>query len=164
MIKLDLGCGQHKLEGYIGLDIEPFEGVDYIVDICDHIPYPDNSVGLINCTQVLEHLENPLDALKEMHRISTDDAVITLSIPNLMNVRRFLRWMVKGKTTVAKNHIQGWGLPELINIADRAGLIYLYHSYDTYSRYHKLNVIEKLIKWIIPRIGNKHLKVVFGKK
>jgi hypothetical protein len=81
-----------------------------------------------------------------------------------MQIRRFLRWAAKGKITVAKNHIMCWGLPELINLAARANLIYCNHAYSSYTRYHKLNLIEKLIKWINPRIGNKNLVVYFKKE
>lgn len=163
MIKIDLGCGMYKKEGYIGIDIKQYEGVDYIADIQNRIPFADNSVSMINCKEVLEHLEHPINALEEMYRVLNKNGEIILSVPNIMNFRRFLRWMIKGKSTVAKEHIESWGLPELINLAERAKLLYVCHYTETLPRYHKLNIIEKIVKRINPNIGDKNLVVVFKK-
>jgi len=68
---LDIGCGNHKVKGAIGLDFVKIKGVDIVHDL-NKIPYPfkDNSFDVIYANQVLECLEIPLDnVLGELCRI-----------------------------------------------------------------------------------------------
>lgn len=44
------------------------------------IDYPNNTFDLVICSEVLEHIPNPTKALKEIHRISSKYAL--LSVPN----------------------------------------------------------------------------------
>ena len=56
-IRLDLGAGPNKREGFTTVDIKPFPGVDVVLDIAkDPWPWPDNSVDEVMASHVLEHL------------------------------------------------------------------------------------------------------------
>ncbi|MFH1749720.1 MAG: class I SAM-dependent methyltransferase [bacterium] len=48
-------------------------------DCIEHIPYKDNSFDLVVCCEVLEHLEEPASALKELKRVGRN---YILSVPN----------------------------------------------------------------------------------
>lgn len=39
-MKLDLGCGKNKREGFLGVDIRPFEGVDVVFNLAHRISFP----------------------------------------------------------------------------------------------------------------------------
>ena len=52
----------------VNLNVEPLENVDVVAD-AHHLPYADDSVGAIQCEAVLEHLENPFQAVREMYRV-----------------------------------------------------------------------------------------------
>jgi SAM-dependent methyltransferase len=82
-ILLDAGCGQGNRDtfgrlgfDYIGLDIsfnsaQRCEGpadVDIVSD-CHRLPFPSNSIEVVNCAAVLEHLYWPGFALHEMYRV-----------------------------------------------------------------------------------------------
>lgn len=58
-IKLDIGCGENKQDGFIGMDVRPLKGVD-IVHNLEKFPYPlpDESVSLVTASHLLEHI-NP---------------------------------------------------------------------------------------------------------
>jgi len=58
-IKLDIGCGERKNDGFIGMDIRPMKGVDIVWNL-ERFPYPlpDESVSLAVASHVLEHI-NP---------------------------------------------------------------------------------------------------------
>lgn len=58
-IRLDIGCGQNKQEGFVGLDYEKYDGVDIVHD-CEEFPWPlpDESVLLATASHLLEHI-NP---------------------------------------------------------------------------------------------------------
>lgn len=69
---LDLGCGTDKKEGAYGVDHIEFPSVDYICDL-NEIPWVFGGGGqswdVIYMTDILEHLEKPIDILREVHRI-----------------------------------------------------------------------------------------------
>jgi len=81
-MKLDIGCGASKREGFVGIDILPIAGVD-IVHNLEEFPYPieSDSVDEIWMDQVLEHLNNPMKVVEELYRISKNGAKITIGVP-----------------------------------------------------------------------------------
>lgn len=81
-MKLNLGCGIKKIDGYIGVDNIETEAVDIIHDL-NVFPYPfeDNSVNEILMDNVLEHLDDVIKIMEELHRISTPGAIINIKVP-----------------------------------------------------------------------------------
>lgn len=57
-MKLDIGCGRAKAEGFTGVDVLPFEGVDVVLNAGkDPWPWNDGEVDEIRCSHFVEHLE-----------------------------------------------------------------------------------------------------------
>ena len=58
-VKLDIGCGANKQDGFIGMDIRKLPGVDIVHNI-EQFPWPlpDKSVSMAVASHVLEHI-NP---------------------------------------------------------------------------------------------------------
>jgi predicted SAM-dependent methyltransferase len=81
-LKLDLGCGTTKKDGFYGVDLNNFIGVDVIHDL-NQFPYPfeDNSVNEIWMDNVLEHLDKPLLVMSEIFRICKNNSRVTISVP-----------------------------------------------------------------------------------
>ncbi|MDO8640930.1 MAG: glycosyltransferase [Nitrosarchaeum sp.] len=82
--KLNLGCGNRKAEGYIGVDIFPGKFVDEIFSIIK-IPYKDNTIDEVYSEHSLEHLAfyDAEDALKEWYRVLKIGGKMILKIPDL---------------------------------------------------------------------------------
>jgi predicted SAM-dependent methyltransferase len=82
--RLDLGCGVHKTDGYKGVDIVAFEGVDYVYDLTK-FPYPaeDESINRIISKHTLEHFEwkDVIKIMNECHRILKKDAELEVIVP-----------------------------------------------------------------------------------
>ncbi len=80
-MKLNLGCGKDKRNGYLNIDW--YEDADKRINL-SKIPYPfkENSVTEILALNILEHLENPYDILLEWHRICKPGAKIILKVPH----------------------------------------------------------------------------------
>jgi len=58
LLKLNLGCGKVKMEGFVGVDILQFEGVDVVCHLGGNPwPWADESVSEIHCSHFLEHLD-----------------------------------------------------------------------------------------------------------
>ncbi|MDD5699630.1 MAG: class I SAM-dependent methyltransferase [Candidatus Nanoarchaeia archaeon] len=88
---LDIGCGNHKVRGSIGLDSVKLNGVDIVHDL-NKVPYPfkDNSFDIIYANQVLEHLEVSLDdILNELCRICKPEGRIRIIVPHALSVGAF---------------------------------------------------------------------------
>ncbi len=88
LIKLDIGCGTQKREGFVGLDRRTFPGVDVVHDITKHPwPFADSSVEEIWCSHVLEHLDhnahNPerVRFMNEVYRILVPGGKATIVVP-----------------------------------------------------------------------------------
>lgn len=58
-MKLDLGCGTRKAEGFTGVDSEAFEGVDVVADLTQAWPWDDASIEEVRSCHFVEHLTNP---------------------------------------------------------------------------------------------------------
>ena len=65
------------------LQIQTQEGygkIDFVSDILD-IPVPDNSYDVILCTEVIEHIPNPILAIKEFSRILKPSGTLLITAP-----------------------------------------------------------------------------------
>jgi radical SAM superfamily enzyme YgiQ (UPF0313 family)/SAM-dependent methyltransferase len=69
-MKLHLGCGTTKLDGYINIDIVPTPAADLTADI-QHLPFRDGAVDEIRLDAVFEHLyrQERAGALLEWFRV-----------------------------------------------------------------------------------------------
>jgi ubiquinone/menaquinone biosynthesis C-methylase UbiE len=80
-MNLNLGCGYNKIEGYIGVDIDASVNPDIIADLSQRLPFEDNSIDNIICEQVLEHIHNYPELIKEVHRILKPEGIVKFSVP-----------------------------------------------------------------------------------
>lgn len=72
VIRVDIGCGKQKREGFFGIDIIPFEGVDKVMNAGkDKWPFKDGSVDEVHASHFVEHLE-PMERVhfvNELYRV-----------------------------------------------------------------------------------------------
>jgi SAM-dependent methyltransferase len=85
MKKLNFGCGNDikpKKEGWINVDIQRREGIDFSFDF-EKFPYPfkNNTFDYVLIDNVLEHIRNPHLAIQEIWRICKKDAIIKIIVP-----------------------------------------------------------------------------------
>ena len=81
-MKLNLGCGEKKIDGFINVDKIKTSAVDMVHDL-DVFPYPfpDNSVDEVVMDNVLEHLENTIAVMEEIYRLAAPRAMIKINVP-----------------------------------------------------------------------------------
>ena len=81
---LDLGCGSCKIEGAIGIDYYPFEGVDIVRDLTRGLPFADNTVSAVFARQVLEHFDDPdlIFIIEEVWRVCKPGAQFVVIVPD----------------------------------------------------------------------------------
>ena len=90
-MNLDIGCGNHKRDGFIGVDIVPGEQVDYVVNIeRDRLPFDDNSVDHVFSNHTFEHITAPQNILREIIRVCKHKALVEIWTPYLKSNDAFL--------------------------------------------------------------------------
>jgi hypothetical protein len=85
MIKLDIGCGPRKQEGFTGVDIQVFPGVDVVHDVrITPWPWEDSSVDEVFSSHFLEHLsgEERIGFFNELHRVMKPQAKAVIITPD----------------------------------------------------------------------------------
>jgi len=83
-IHLDIGCGMRKADGWIGLDIRQYKGVDHVLNIgSDAFPLPDDSCIEIKAIHVLEHLypQELFHCMEEAWRVCNPKGSFYIEVP-----------------------------------------------------------------------------------
>ncbi len=108
---LDVGCGTALItrslpSGTVGIDINPRnlqKAKQYAAQarfvLCDAegtIPLRDQSIAVAICTESLEHLLYPLQALKEIYRVLKPKGVLVGSVPGRSPIWK-LRWTSRSR-------------------------------------------------------------------
>lgn len=83
-IVINLGCGTTKIPGSIGVDCVSINGFVDVVHDLNSLPYPfeDCIADEIHFYHVLEHLDNPLLVLEEVHRLIKPNGLLHLRVPH----------------------------------------------------------------------------------
>ena len=121
-LKLNIGCGS-SFEGDVRMDIKRTSAVNLIAD-AHFLPFKDESFSQVVCTEVLEHLESPIQALREIKRVLKKKGVVFITVPNLTEIRRILS-IAKNPLSIRNietDHKQGWDAIEFSRLAFQVGL------------------------------------------
>jgi predicted SAM-dependent methyltransferase len=88
-MKLNLGCGSKKVEGFTGVDIKH---ADIVADI-RHLPFPDESVDEIMAIHVCEHAyqHEIVAMIREWLRVLKPDGKMALELPCFDKVVKYIR-------------------------------------------------------------------------
>jgi SAM-dependent methyltransferase len=90
-VRIDLGCGNAKRPGFVGLDLFPGEQVDHVLDLtADPYPFADDSVDEVFSAHFLEHIEEPNHVFGEIGRVCKDGARIQFWTPYAWTNEAFL--------------------------------------------------------------------------
>lgn len=79
---LNLGSGERTIEGAVNVDYYAAQA-DVRHDL-DAYPYPfeDGAFDEIHAWNVIEHLENVITAMQEIHRIGSDGCLVHIRVPH----------------------------------------------------------------------------------
>ena len=115
---LDVGCGTGGLARVIAENgYSRLSGCDWLAEEkVEHAPtgfayrqvdlnrdglagYADASFDAVVCSDVVEHLENPAAALREIARVLRPGGAALVSLPNAFNALERLYWLTRGNST-----------------------------------------------------------------
>ena len=87
---LDVGCGAAKKEGATGIDVSSYPCVDIVYDLNKYPwPIPDSSFDIALCKDVVEHLDNTIGMMEELHRVLKPGGKIIIYTPHFSNPNSF---------------------------------------------------------------------------
>jgi len=88
--KLNIGCGNNILPGWVNLDISSLPGVDVVCDIQKlPLPFADEYFDEILCQDILEHVEY-IPILRDIYRIMKKGGVLSIRVPHFTSKHNFI--------------------------------------------------------------------------
>lgn len=79
---LDFGCGKRKRPNAVGIDRNPRSDADVLHDLNQFpYPFPDSHFDEIYCDNILEHLDDVIQVMIELHRIARPGGMVEITVP-----------------------------------------------------------------------------------
>jgi predicted SAM-dependent methyltransferase len=137
-LMLDIGCGESKIEGALGLDIRRTNSVNVVAD-ARFLPFRDESFNHVYSSHLIEHFSHQevKSVLAEWVRVLQKSGVLEIRCPDL-RARAFLFFLNPS-----------WR--DVINI---------YGRQDYAGNYHKCGFSYSLLKNLLESLGIKKVKRV----
>ena len=85
--KLELGCGPNKrIPDAIGIDVQPFHGVDMVGDVFDVLgTFGDSSVGEVHSFHFFEHIADLDRLMAQLARVLVPNGLLRVVVPHFSN-------------------------------------------------------------------------------
>lgn len=145
-LKLHLGCGSNRLEGYTNIDWRKTSATDLVCDI-RKLPYPDNSVDIIETYHAIEHLprHHIRKTLLNWLRVLTPGGTLIIECPDFdESVSRYVQGEDKQLDAIFGHqrfegdyHLFGYNFKRLSSLLKDAGFVNIlektprdYHAKD----------------------------------
>jgi len=104
---VDIGCGNKPylryfslIDEYIGVDIDNNEAD--IVANAESLPIKSNSIDIVLCNQLIEHVSEPTKIIVEINRILKEEGILILTAPQMGRLHgepndyyRYTKWGLK---------------------------------------------------------------------
>jgi len=138
---LDAGCGEgftlNKLNkekigiSYKGIEYDPeavltantlYPELNIVQGDIMKLPFKNNSFDLVVCTEVLEHLENPKKAYRELLRVSRKYVLLTVPNEPIFTLQRIAKFKNIRHLGAHPEHIQHWSAGEFIKFVKIRGV------------------------------------------
>lgn len=132
-MKLHLGCGNVRIDGYINIDKNALLSPDVIDDIRQLEQFNTNTISVIYICHTLEHLTRfqYSSALKRWYQLLKKGGVLRISVPDMENLCKYyietgdlnlIRGTLYGGQDYKENfHHWGWDFNELSKDLEHAG-------------------------------------------
>ncbi len=133
--KLNLGCGNNRLDGYINVDSDPSLKPDLVADVCSHYNFPDDSCDKILLLHCIEHIEERYHPtlLIELRRLLSKEGELVIAYPefskcaqnwldNRHGKREFYKWTIYGRQSSKGDfHVSLMHTPDFTRLLETVG-------------------------------------------
>ncbi len=143
---LNLGCGLKRLEGAVNLDLCAEVNPDVVHDLNrTPWPFPDGQFSEVLAYDVLEHCDDVIAAMGEIHRICANDAVVRITVPHFSGANAY--------TDPTHRHYFGWS--SFHYVTGEHG--FSFHTAGRFKR--RISQIIFFPNWankVVHRMANRH--------
>lgn len=87
-MRLNLGCGDTPMEGWVNVDLFPGPGVQ-VVDLRDRWPWGDSTIDAIRSWHTFEHLPDRVFTMNELWRVLKPAAIAEIQVPTVDGIAAF---------------------------------------------------------------------------
>lgn len=107
---LDIGCGPRGLGTSANIDIAYPPNIPNNFQIMDahDLRFPDNTFEAVSIVEVIEHVENPSQVLREIYRVLNKDGIMYLTTPNPSHISIFLKYFRNKRVRIHCDHLHTW--------------------------------------------------------
>jgi len=168
--KLDVGCGaadypNARARGDVHIDIGTPEKIpeNFVYADAHYLPFQDGAFSKVYYYDVIEHVDSPIDTLREINRVLERDGTVEISTPNPLHYRRVYRASRDRDIMLSyyPDHIYTWTDAELRHILTRTGFTVEKYEYSILlPQYHAAR--HNLIDWVLFRAFRK-MRRIFGR-
>lgn len=148
---LEMGCGPRRVwAGSTAIDINPRSQADVIHDLNDTPwPFPDNSFDIVIAEHVVEHLQDVVRTVEEVHRILRPGGVWYVEVPHFSSHHQH----------TDPTHLHSFGARSFDYFVPAAGGVYSFHyaRADFRKRLARLNGPKRsMLHRLLYRLANKN--------
>jgi SAM-dependent methyltransferase len=87
---LNIGCGRKLMAGAVNLDISPDVGADVVHDLTRlPWPLPSDAFTGVHAYDVIEHLDNVVGTMEEIHRVCRPGARVHITVPHFSSANAY---------------------------------------------------------------------------
>lgn len=80
-MRLNIGCADQILDGYVNVDIVELPGV-FVADLREPWPWDDDSVEFVRAHDIVEHLPDKIHTMNEMWRVLEPEGRAEIVVPS----------------------------------------------------------------------------------
>ncbi len=157
-----------------GVDIDPVRHEKFILDNnlniikcnieTESIPLPDNTYHYILFNEVFEHMRmNPIETLKEIHRVLHPDGVLVLTTPNLYAIQNIVNLLLgkgfdnpyeefqKLESLGQMGHVREYSVPQIKTFLANTGFKSVLVQRNSYTPLKGYLYPFNLVRTLFPR-------------
>jgi predicted SAM-dependent methyltransferase len=139
-LRLNMGCGDKRKEGWVNIDLHP--AADIKTDVRRKLPFCSNSACVIYSEHLFEHLEYPEEAmqfLRESHRVLAPGGMFSVGVPDT--------------ELVLRAYVEGDFVPKQLGLMDIPGcdtpmhcINYLFHQGGEHKHLYDFDTLAKILR------------------
>jgi len=158
MLTLDVGSGTgslHTARGNVCIDLckRPQNNPpNFVCADAHHLPFKDGTFDSVGIYEVIEHVESPIQCLREIRRVLKEKATLNLTTPNVFFWRVVLK-QVRDLPAVLSDtgHISCWSQVEMRNLllnTGFTGMLFRFTTLPLVFSPHK--TLDRIARFVLP--------------